>query len=318
MNTKKLPTIQYSLVALSKMKFRSYASEFLESLTSQSTKDAYQKDISVFLVFIAERNPEISLLPANIKLQDVLDYKELMLLDGQSNATVNRRLGAVKSFAVWAAKNMHMTKIDLKSVTLPKVSKELSGEPFTDDEINKMIQAPNLSEHKGRAHRLIMYFMMHLGLNRSEIAELRVSSIINKEDDTYLKVGGRSGKERHVKLTLDMKLEMAKYLKAYHFPLGPTDFLIQTEMGQKNITPIDGSTIFRIIDRYAKALKIHKKASPRTFRRTAIQNMLASNHFHVEHVASELGHINSRTTERYLSNLPKRISSENEQVNIFS
>jgi integrase len=74
---------------------------------------------------------------------------------------------------------------------------------------------------------------------------------------------------------------------------------IQTAKKGKNSAPVNGSTIYRIIEKYAKECSINKKVSPHSCRATAISHLLDTQKTPIRDVAIFAGHSKITTTERY-------------------
>jgi len=62
---------------------------------------------------------------------------------------------------------------------------------------------------------------------------------------------------------------------------------------------MDGSTIYRVIEKYAKAIGITRKVSPHSCRATAISHLLDTQKTPIRDVAIFAGHSQITTTERY-------------------
>ncbi len=77
------------------------------------------------------------------------------------------------------------------------------------------------------------------------------------------------------------------------------DYLLQTSLKGKNTKPMDGSTVYRIIEKYAKICGITKKVSPHSCRATAISHLLDTKKTPIRDVAIFAGHSKITTTERY-------------------
>jgi integrase len=92
-------------------------------------------------------------------------------------------------------------------------------------------------------------------------------------------------------------------LQKFGIELAPEDYLIQTQPKNKhqliNKQPIDGSTIFRIIQTYKKILGINKRVSPHSCRATVISHLLDTQKTPIRDVAIFAGHSKITTTERY-------------------
>ena len=76
-------------------------------------------------------------------------------------------------------------------------------------------------------------------------------------------------------------------------------FLIQNKSKAKNTKPLNGSSVYRIIEKYAKVCGINKKVSPHSCRATAISHLLDTQKTPIRDVAIFAGHSKITTTERY-------------------
>ena len=300
-------TVNHDLVrkfqdaAQKKTGIEDFVSEFMVQFLSQDTKTAYQKDLAFFFDFL--RSGGVSLLhPSDIQSYHFQLYRDHLIERKLASATVNRRLVVIRSFVKWAVAVKLMTHNPLDAIKLPKVQTEAPTVAFDDEEVVSMVDAPDLSTHKGRTHRLIMVLLFHLGLRRSELTGLQKHQLIVDRGHWILRIKGKGDKTRLMPLNELVQTEVVDYiayLKDNGVELGPEDFLIQTELGKKNSKPMDGSTIYRVINRYALGLGINKKVSPHSCRATVISHLLDTKQVAMRDVASFAGHANITTTERY-------------------
>jgi site-specific recombinase XerD len=199
-----------------------------------------------------------------------------------------------------AAKLMDHNPLD--TVKLPKVQTESPTVAFDDSEVALMINAPDTATHKGRTHRLIMVLLFHLGLRRSELTGIKLQQFKEERGHFILRVHGKGDKVRIIPINKHVYEEIQLYidsLKEQGIELELNDYLLQTEITKKNERPIDGSTIFRVIERYAKKVGITKSVSPHSCRATVISHLLDTQNLAIRDVATFAGHSNITTTERY-------------------
>src|SRR5690606_3316432 len=107
------------------------------------------------------------------------------------------------------------------------------------------------------------------------------------------RIQGKGDKLRLIPLNETVYEEIQMYLAHLDdngISLGPEDFLLQTELNTRNGKPMDGSTIFRVIGRYAKKLGINKSVSPHSCRATVISHLLDTQHAAIRDVATFAGH----------------------------
>ena len=284
-----------------KLTINDFIEDFIHQFISEQTKKAYLGDLKNFFDFLKTGNVLIS-HPKQIKGHHFQFYRDRLLQDGLSSATINRKLVAIRSFIKWAMACKLIDYNPLDIVKLPKVQTESPTLAFDDQEVVAMINAPVLSNKKGHMDRIVMVLLFSLGLRRSELASIKVKDFYLERGHYVLKIKGKGNKERHLPLAEHLIVELKKYLDAlahFELQLEPDDYLIQSAKKGKNTKPIDGSTIYRIIEKYAKLCGINKNVSPHSCRATVISHLLDTQKTPIRDVAIFAGHAKITTTERY-------------------
>ena len=302
-NSKELaPTVNHDLArkfqeaSLKKADIQDFIREFLVQFLSEDTKTAYIKDLKFFFDFLKSGNVVVT-HPGDIQSYHFQIYRDHLLEKGLASATINRRLVCIRSFMKWSIAAKLIDHNPLDTVKLPKVQTESPTVAFDDEEVVRMINAPDLSTHKGKTHRLIMVMLFHLGLRRSELTHMQMHQIVDDRGHWTIRIHGKGDKVRLVPLNQVVWEEICAYKADLN--LGPEDYLLQTELKKKNDKPMDGSTIYRVIEKYARALSINKSVSPHSCRATVISHLLDTSHAAIRDVATFAGHSNITTTERY-------------------
>lgn len=284
-----------------KFEIQDFINEFLVQFLSPDTKTAYIKDLRFFFDFLKSGNVLI-VHPSEIKSFHFQLYRDHLLERKLSSATINRRLVCIRSFMKWSVAAKLIDHNPLDTIKLPKVQTESPTVAFDDEEVLLMLNAPDTKTHKGRTHRLIMILLFHLGLRRSELTNLKMHQLVSDRDHWVLRIHGKGDKIRLIPLNETVYTEIADYvanLKDSGIELGPEDYLLQTDMKSKNDRPMDGSTIYRVIERYARLKGINKQVSPHSCRATVISHLLDTRLTPIRDVATFAGHSNITTTERY-------------------
>lgn len=292
---------KFQEAAQKKSDIQDFIKEFLVQFLSEDTKTAYIKDLKFFFDFLKSGNVQVS-HPAEIKSFHFQLYRDHLLERGLASATINRRLVCIRSFMKWAIAAKLIDHNPLDTVKLPKVQTESPTVAFDDDEVLRMINAPDTTTHKGKTHRLIMVMLFHLGIRRAELTDLQMHQMVSDRSHWVLRIQGKGDKVRLIPLSNLVYEEIGAYiahLADHGIKLGPEDYLLQTELKSRNTKPMDGSTIFRVIERYAKNLGINKSVSPHSCRATVISHLLDTQHAAIRDVATFAGHSNITTTERY-------------------
>jgi integrase/recombinase XerD len=292
---------KFQEAAQKKSDIQDFVQEFLVQFLSPDTKTAYIKDLKFFFDFLRSGNVSIS-HPSEIQSYHFQLYRDHLLERGLASATINRRLVCIRSFMKWAIAAKLIDHNPLDTVKLPKVQTESPTVAFDDDEVLQMINAPDTTTHKGKTHRLIMVMLFNLGIRRAELTDLKMHQMVSDRSHWVLRIQGKGDKVRLIPLSALVYDEIGMYiahLADYGIKLGPEDYLLQTELKTRNTKPMDGSTIFRVIEKYAKALGINKSVSPHSCRATVISHLLDTQNAAIRDVATFAGHSNITTTERY-------------------
>lgn len=279
----------------------SFIKEFLGNFISPDTKKAYLDDLTLFFNFLKKGEIYIT-HPKDITTHQFQVYRDVMIEKGLASATINRRLVCIRSFLKWSISVKLIEVNPLDALKLPKVRTESPTVAFDDEEVTRMINKPNLQTQSGLTHRLVMVLLFHLGLRRSELVHLKLKNFIEDRGHFVLNVMGKGGKERVIPLSPVVIEEVKNYLNRiqhYQIKISSEDYLIQTKAKKINLEAADGSTIFRIINRYARELGIKKRVSPHSCRATVISHLLDTQKTPIRDVAIFAGHSIISTTERY-------------------
>lgn len=284
-----------------KITFQDFVDEFINQFISEQTKKAYIGDLFRFFEFLASGNVHIN-HPTDIEGHHFQFYRDDLIEKGYTSATINRKLVAIRSFMKWclACKLIEYNPLDI--VKLPKVETTTPTKAFTDVEVVAMINTADNKTAKGAMHRFVMVMLFSLGLRRSELTHIKIKDIYTDRGHWVLQIFGKGGKIRHLPLNPTLITEYENYLSVLaesNYYLEDNDFLIQTIAKNKNTKPIDGSTIYRIIEKYSKLCDLKKKVSPHSCRATAISHLLDTQKTPIRDVAIFAGHSKITTTERY-------------------
>lgn len=292
---------KFEEAAQKKTDIEDFIREFLVQFLSEDTRTAYIKDLRFFFEFLRSGNAVIH-HPSEIKSYHFQLYRDHLIEKELASATINRRLVCIRSFMKWAVAARLLDHNPLDTIKLPKVQTESPTVAFDDEEVLRMINAPDLSTHKGRTHRLIMVLLFNLGLRRSELVNIQMHMLVQDREHWILRIQGKGDKVRMIPLNDFVYSEIRDYMASltdHGVTLGADDWLIQTELRSRNDRPMDGSTIYRVIDRYARNLGINKSVSPHSCRATVISHLLDTQNAAIRDVATFAGHSNITTTERY-------------------
>jgi integrase/recombinase XerD len=232
--------------------------------------------------------------PVNkITKKDVREWIEFHSDRGNSGNTMNVNLMALKFYfeqclgrKIW---------IDIKYSKVPtKIQRFL-----TKEEIRRLMA--NISNWK---HRLIVQLMYGAGLRVSEVRNLKVSELINRNEGYGFVRNGKGGKDRLMIIHPVIAEKIGNLIKIEELCDG--DYLFTTNRGDKYSI----RTFQKIIKDAAKKAEIRnwKEVHPHTIRHTFATHLIENN-YTLSDVQATLGHKSPETSMIYVHNNNGRMIS---------
>ncbi len=290
-----------------KVSIEDFIKDFLNQFLSEQTKRAYLKDLDDFFHFL--KSGDVTILhPNEIKGHHFQFYRDMLIDKKLTSATITRKLVSIRSFIKWSMAQRLIEYNPLDIVKLPKVQTEMPTIAFDDKEVIDMINAVDTETKKGAMHKLVLTMLFSLGLRRSELTHIKFKDIYKERGHYVLEIHGKGNKTRLLPLSKSIIACLSEYSESminFGIYFEPNDYLIQSSLKGKNTKPTNGSTIYRIIEKYAKVCNITKRVSPHSCRATAISHLLDTQKTPIRDVAIFAGHSKITTTQRY----DKRVNS---------
>ncbi len=288
-----------SPIAKSIDQFLSYLE--IEKGSSPLTIRNYRHYLSRFVLWMKARGIREELKDINTDV--VVSYRQFLnRLPGNNGDTMSRRTQAyhviaLRSFLKWLVKRdyevMSPDKIDLPKQTERKVQ-FLSG-----DEVERILNAPSLSNLQGKRDKAILEMFFSTGLRVSELVKLNIDEIDFERKE--FGITGKGGRSRVVFLSTRAAEWLDIYLKArkdHYKPLfvrhsGKFDPAMDDE--ELRITP---RSVQRMMKKYSKKVKLPFDATPHVLRHSFATDLLMAG-ADIRSVQEMLGHKNISTTQIY-------------------
>jgi len=271
--------------------FKSYLR--LERSLSANTIEAYLHDVDMLIQFFKGRtvNKVVSEVTAN-DLKDFLVWVNELGMLPPSQARV---LSGLKAFFKYLLLDNQIKTDPSALIESPKMSRKLP-DTLSILEINKLIEAIDLSKAEGMRNKAMIEILYGCGLRVSELTSLKISNLFLDID--FIKILGKGNKERLVPIGSDA----IKFLKIFidevrvHIVVKPgkEDFVFLNMRGN----PISRVMVFLIIKDLAKKAGINKSISPHTFRHSFATHLIEGG-ADLRAVQEMLGHESITTTEIY-------------------
>jgi integrase/recombinase XerC len=269
-----------------------------ERRLSAKTLEAYARDVSQFLAFLAEHlggAPSLKQL-AKLSPADVRAFMAARRADGAGNRSLMRGLAGARSFARFLERNGKGRLAALAAVRTPKLPKTLP-KPIAADAATRMMEA-GLRAGEAREPWIIARDTAVLGLLYG--AGLRISEALGLTRGQFsaggdaLTVTGKGGKQRMVPLLPQVATLIDDYIKLCPFDLAPDRSLFIGARGR----PLSPRIIQLTVERLRGALGLADSATPHALRHSFATHLLARGG-DLRAIQELLGHASLSTTQIY-------------------
>ncbi len=260
----------------------------LEKSLSPNSVEAYMNDISKLSSYIGDAKK-----PAEVTYSDLRDFVLSFGEEYDNARTQSRLLSGIRAFYRYLLLEDIIKENPATLLESPKVGLKLP-EVLSVSEIDRLIEAIDLSKAEGHRNKAIIETLYGCGLRVSELVNLRISDLHPREG--YVAVTGKGNKQRLVPVgqraldEIELYMERRTLLPAIY----DRNILFLNRRGRK-LTRV---MIFTIIKDLASRAGIKKTISPHTFRHSFATHMVEAG-ADLRAVQEMLGHESILTTEIY-------------------
>lgn len=265
----------------------------LEKSLSENSVEAYLHDIDKLTDYL--QTNDIKRPPADIALKDLEAFVQWVHSLGMTPSSQARIISGLRSFYKYCLLEQITATDPTMLLESPKLIRKLP-DTLSFEEIEKIINAIDLSKPEGERNKAILETMYSCGLRVSEVVNLKISCLYL--DVGFVKVIGKGDKERLVPIGDDA----VKFINIYrqtirtHISIkkGEEDILFLNRRGSR----LSRVMIFLILKALAKEAGITKNISPHTFRHSFATHLVEGG-ADLRAVQEMLGHESITTTEIY-------------------
>jgi integrase/recombinase XerD len=265
----------------------------LERSLSPNSIEAYEHDIEKLCQFLDSK--QVKATPEEIDLNTLREFLRWITELGMMPTSQARIISGIKAFYKYLLMEDLIKKNPSELLEAPKTARKLP-DVLNIDEIDRMIEAIDLSKPEGVRNKAILETMFSCGLRVSETVNLQISDI--SFTDQFVRVIGKGNKERLVPIGSVAIKAIRFYLEHIRVHTEPKtgnhDILFLNRRGSK-LTRV---MIFLIIKKLALEAGIKKTISPHTFRHSFATSLVEAG-ADLRAVQQMLGHESITTTEIY-------------------
>lgn len=262
----------------------------LERNYSLNTLEAYHHDL-MYLIDYGKQN-DISLL--ELKLPDLESFSASLHDKGISASSQARILSGVRSFYRFLVLDDYIQDDPTELLPSPQIGQHLP-EYLSVEEVDMLEEAIDLDKWEGQRNRAIVETLFSCGLRVSELVNLKISDVFEKEK--FIRVLGKGNKERLVPISE----KALKEIKLWYFDRN----LMKIKPGEEDYVFLNrrGAHLSRVmvlimIKNAALDAGIQKTISPHTLRHSFATALLKGG-ADLRVIQMLLGHEDIGTTEIY-------------------
>jgi len=264
-----------------------------ERNASPYTVRNYTTDLVDFFQFLKDKG--VSSLK-DVDKHVLRDYLSHLMERGIVKASIARKLSAVRSFYRYLLREEIISTSPVATTSSPKLDKRLPSF-LTLGEVERLLEAPDLSTPQGQRDRALMELLYASGLRVSELVNLNLEQV--NLDTNEIRVWGKGSKERIVLMGKPAAEALRTYLKQgrpklFGTKIRMTNALFINRYGGRLIE----RRVQRILEKCANIVGIGKRVYPHMLRHTFATHLLDGG-ADLRVVQELLGHANLSSTQIY-------------------
>lgn len=280
-----------------------YILDFLEALQiknlSPHTVLARKKQLNRFLHWCLDRGLEV---PEEVTRSNLERYQAYVFhykkKDGHSLAVQSQKelIVSVKAFFSWLTRRDYLPHNPASEMDIPKVGNKLPKVILSTEEIETIINIPNIKTPIGIRDRAILEIFYSTGIRRQELAGLEILDMDSSRGVLVIRQA-KGNKDRVVPIGDRAIAWVTKYLEeARPKLLIKADYkhLFITRFG----TPLPIDYLSKMVRLYVQTSGIEKEGACHLFRHTMATAML-ENGADIRYIQEILGHAKLDTTQIY-------------------
>jgi integrase/recombinase XerD len=275
----------------------------VEKGLAQNTILAYGRDLKKFAAFLRKRQ---KLRLEDVNREDVVDFLSSLYKEKLDSRSVARYLVSLRGIYKFALMEEMITVDPTENLESPKMRSSLPTY-LRVDEVDKILQAPDLNTSFGLRDRAMLEVLYSTGLRVSELLNLRITDIDMRMG--CVRCVGKGDKERLVPIGRKAIAAVEQYLAAgrpqFAKPSSPpphNQVLFLTRVGRR----LSRVGIWKILHDYGTKLGLRGRLTPHKLRHSFATHLLEGG-ADLRSVQLMLGHADISTTQIYTHVVEERL-----------
>lgn len=267
-----------------------YVEKLRKKKLSENTIEAYERDIKRYLEFLNSRNESIQ----ESDTITIMAYVQELQKSKMANSSIVRSIISIRGFYIFLMSKGLVEDDPTYKYEVPKIKRDIP-KVLTVEEVDKLLNMPDLNSHKGIRDKAMLEVMYATGIKVTELLNLNIYSLNLKLG--YIKCKGTKEKERIIPIGSYAVNCIEEYLKIRpELNINKLDYLFFNSQGNR----LTRQGFWKIIKEYAKDAKIKKNINLYTLRHSFAVHLL-QNGADIRIVQELLGHTSIAATQIYSS-----------------
>ncbi len=261
-----------------------------ERRLSQNTVSAYQRDLSNFAEFLAQKNVQEA---KHIHQNHIRLYSSTLRLKKLSGSSIQRNLSSIRSLLNFLLAHGEIKLNPANTISAPKGQKKLPKTLDVDQVSQLLSESPNQNDALDLRDHAMMELFYSSGLRLSELSSLNMNNIDLKAQQ--VRVTGKGNKTREVPLGSKAIEALQKWYQV-RAPLIKNDE--QRVFVSQHGLPLNNRSIQLRLKKWAQEKSIGTHLHPHMLRHSFASHLLESSS-DLRAVQELLGHTDISTTQVY-------------------
>jgi integrase/recombinase XerC len=279
----------------------------LRDKRSENTRKAYRQDVAHFFAVTYNAEPSPDVLRRFFALSTpqmtaiLLPYKARLIADGRTEATINRRLSAIKSLLKMARRVGLTAANPAEALDYEKIRPYRDTRGISAEQAKMLLRLPDKTTPKGRRDYALLLLLLENALRRAEVCGADVGDFAVEEFQLSIRGKGQGTQKQAVTLS-------RRCVQAIQNTLTDREDVTVSAPLFVNHSPayagrrLTDSGLYAVVRGYAEQAGFEKPLSPHRLRHTAITMALDASGGDIRKVQRLSRHVKMETLRIYDDN----------------
>ena len=275
-----------------------WLSELNQRDLSRHTVEAYLRDVTQFIAFLAEHSgQEVS--PASFDTLKAMDVRSFLArrrnVEATQSRSLARSLSGLRSFTLYLSEKNYPVSAAFKIVRSPRIPKSLPRPMSQSDALQMIALAGDMSSHpwENLRNQALLVLIYGCGLRISEALNLSYGDR-PKPDNISVRITGKGKKQRYAPILPLIENAIQQYIQAAPFDFKDDDPLFRGVRGGR----FSARQVQMIVEKCRRSMGLPDTVTPHAFRHSFATHLLAAGG-DLRTIQELLGHTSLSSTQIY-------------------